>query len=84
MNDNVIIERILSLFHCKFIHMAFMIDDKVTCMFKISFENAFMIESFQVWLKNDYASDVDKMMCHYINKMVIKLLYNDSKMTINH
>jgi hypothetical protein len=25
----------------------------------------------------------DKMMCHYIHNVIIKLFYNDSKMTIN-
>ncbi len=34
--------------------------------------------------KNDHANDMDKMMCHYIDNMVIKLDYNYSKMTINH
>jgi len=32
--------------------------------------------------KNDYANDMDKTMCHYIYTMIIKLLYNDSKMII--
>ncbi len=59
-----------------FIHMAFMIHDKVTCMSKISFENVIKINSFQMSLKNDYANDVDKMMCHYINNVVTKLFYD--------
>ncbi len=32
--------------------------------------------------KNNYANDVDKMMCHYIDNVVIQLFYNDSKMTV--
>jgi hypothetical protein len=60
-----------------------MIDDKMTCMFKISFENMIEIKSFQIWLKNNYENDMDKMMCHYKNNMIIQLFYNDSKMTIN-
>jgi len=48
-------------------------------MFKISFENVIKLNSFQIWLNNDYANDVDKMMCHYINNVVINLFYNDSK-----
>jgi hypothetical protein len=50
-----------------------MIDDKVIWMFKISIENVIRIKSFQIYLKNDYANDVDKMMCHYIDNVVIKL-----------
>jgi hypothetical protein len=56
-----------------FIHMASMIDDKVTWMSKISFENVIRIKSFQIWLKNNYANDMDKMMCHYIDNVVIQL-----------
>jgi len=26
---------------------------------------------------------MDKMMCHYIDNMIIQLFYNDSKMIIN-
>ncbi len=44
--------------------MTSMIDDKVIWMFKISFENMTKIKSFQIWLKNDYANDMEKMMCH--------------------
>jgi len=33
--------------------------------------------------KYNYANDVNKMMCHYINNAVIQLFLNDSKMTIN-
>jgi hypothetical protein len=40
------------------------------------------IKSFQISLKNNYAIDMDKMMCHYINNVVIQLFYNDSKMII--
>jgi hypothetical protein len=61
--------------------MASMIDDKVTWIFKISFENLSMMKSFQMWLKNDYAKDMDKMICHYRDNVVIKLFYNDPKMT---
>jgi hypothetical protein len=67
-----------------FIYTTSMIDNKMMWMFKISFENMTTIKSFQLWLKNDYENDVYKMMCHYIDDVVIKLLYNDSKMTINH
>jgi hypothetical protein len=42
------------------------------------------IKSFQIELKNDFESDVDKMMCHYIDNVTIKLFYNDSKMIISH
>ncbi len=38
--------------------MASMIDDKVTCMSKISLENVIKIKSFQIWLKNDFTNDV--------------------------
>jgi hypothetical protein len=54
-----------------FIHMASMIDNKVIWMSKISFENMTRIKSFQIWIKNDYANDVNKMMCHYINNVFI-------------
>jgi hypothetical protein len=64
--------------------MASMIDDKVTWMSKILFENLTRIKSFQIGLKSDYANDMDKMMHHYINNMLIKLLYSNSKLTINH
>jgi hypothetical protein len=64
--------------------MASMIDDKMTRMSKILFLNLIRIKSFQIWLKSDYASDMNKMMHHYINNMLIKLLYNNSEMTINH
>ena len=60
-----------------------MIDDKMTWMSKISFENVTKIKSFQIWLKNNYANDMDKMMCHYIDNGIIQLFYNDSKMIIN-
>jgi len=63
--------------------MAFTIDDKVMWMSKISFQNVTKIKLFQIWLKNDYANDVDKMMCHYMNNVIIKLFSNDSKMTIS-
>jgi len=60
-----------------------MIDDKMTWMSKISFENVTTIKSFQIWVKNNYENDVNKMMCYYKNNMVIQLFYNDSKMTTN-
>jgi len=52
-------------------------------MSKISFENVTKIKSFKIWLKNNYENEVDKMMCHYKNNVVIQLFYNDSKMTIS-
>jgi hypothetical protein len=60
-----------------------MINGKVMWMSKISFENVTKIKSFKIWLKHKYANDVDKMMCHYINNVVIQLFYNYSKMTIS-
>jgi hypothetical protein len=57
--------------------MTFMIDEKMIWMFKISFENMIKIKSFQIWLNNDYAHDMKKMMCHYIDNVIIKLFYND-------
>jgi hypothetical protein len=66
-----------------FIHMAFTIDDKVMWMFTISFENVIRIKSFQIWLNNDYANHVDKIMCHYIDNVIIKLFYNVSKLIIS-
>jgi hypothetical protein len=44
-----------------FIHMASMLDNKMTWMFKISFQNMTKIKSFQIYLKNEYANDMDKM-----------------------
>ncbi len=64
--------------------MASTINDKVMCMSKISFENVTRIKSFQIWLKNNCVNGVNKMMCHYIDNVVIQQFYNDSKMTINH
>jgi hypothetical protein len=61
--------------------MASMINEKMTWMSKIPFENVTKIKSFQIWLKNNYANDMEKMMCHYIDN-VIQLFYNDSKMTV--
>jgi hypothetical protein len=46
-------------------------------MFKISFENVTKIKSFQIWLKTNYENDVEKMMCHYKNNVVIQLFSND-------
>jgi hypothetical protein len=63
--------------------MASMIDVKVTWMYKMSFENVIRIKSFTIWLKNNYANDVDKMICHYIENVIIQLFYHDSKMTIS-
>jgi len=63
--------------------MASMIDDKVIWMFKISFENVWMRKLIQIWLNNNDADDVDKIMCHSIDNVVISLFYNDWKMIIN-
>jgi hypothetical protein len=60
-----------------------MINDKVKWMSKISFENVTSIKSFQIWLKYNYANDVNKIMCHYIDNVVIQLFYNYLKMIIN-
>jgi len=61
-----------------------MINDKMTWISKISFENATRIKSFEIWLNNNYEIIyVDKMMCHYIDNVIIQLFYNDSKMIIN-
>jgi hypothetical protein len=53
--------------------MPSMIDDKVTWMSKISFQNVTRIKSFQIWLNNDYANDVslhrpcgDKIMLQWL------------------
>ncbi len=62
--------------------MASTIDNKMTWMSKISYENVTKIESFQIYLKNDYANDVNKIVCDYIHNIIIKLFYNDSKITI--
>jgi hypothetical protein len=56
--------------------MASMIIDKMTWMFKISFENATRIKSFKIQLNNNYE-------IIYVFKMILQLFYNDSKMTIN-
>jgi hypothetical protein len=63
--------------------MASMIDDKLIWMFKISFENVWMTKLIQLWLNNNYANDMNKIMCHSIDNVVIRLFYNDSKMIIN-
>jgi len=63
--------------------MTSMINDKVMWMFKISFENVTSIQSFKIRLKNNNGNDMDEMMCHYIDNMVMQLFYNDSKMAIN-
>jgi hypothetical protein len=60
-----------------------MIDDKMMWMYKVSFQNVIRIKSFPIWLKNNYENDVDKMICHYKNNVVMELFSNDSKMTIN-
>ncbi len=57
--------------------MASMVDDKVTWMSKISFENVIKIMSFQIWLKNDYANGVHKMMWHYGHKIILQWFKND-------
>ncbi len=49
-----------------FIHKASMSEDKVMQMSKISFENVLTIKLFKILLKNNYANDVNKMMCHHI------------------
>jgi hypothetical protein len=64
--------------------MTYVIDDKMTWMFKILFENVIRIKSFQILIKIDYVNDTNKRMCHYIDNVVIKILYNDSKMIISH
>jgi hypothetical protein len=51
--------------------MASMIDDKVIWMSKISFEIVTKIKSFKIWLKNNNADGMDKMMCHYIDNVII-------------
>jgi hypothetical protein len=53
-----------------FIHMASMIDNKVTCMSKISFKNVTKIMSFHIWLQNDHANDMDKMNTKYDHKII--------------
>jgi len=63
--------------------MASMIDDKMMWMSKMSFEIVTNIKLFKTWLKNNNANGMDKMICHYIDNVIIKLFYNDSKMTIN-
>jgi len=49
-------------------------------MFKISFENVIRIIFFKYDYANDYAHDLDKMVCHCINNVIINLFYNDSEM----
>jgi hypothetical protein len=49
-----------------------MIDDKMMCMSKISFENVTRIKTFQIWLEINYENDRDKIMCHYKNNVVIQ------------
>jgi hypothetical protein len=49
----------------------------------MSFEIVTNIKLFKTWLKNNNANGMDKMICHYIDNVIIKLFYNDSKMTIN-
>jgi hypothetical protein len=66
------------------IHLTSMIDEKMTWMLKILFENVTRIKSFQIWLKIDYVNDANKRVCHYIDNVVIKIFYNDSKMIISH
>jgi len=56
-----------------FIHMTSLIDDKMMWMFKISFENVIKIKIISNITKNNYANDVDKMICHYIDNVVIQL-----------
>jgi len=60
-----------------FIHMTSMIDEKMMWMSKILFENMIRIKSFQIQLNNNYAHDMNKKMCHYIDNVIIKLIYND-------
>jgi len=42
-----------------------------------------MTKLIQIWLNNNYANDVNKIMCHSIDNVVTQLFYNDSKMIIN-
>jgi hypothetical protein len=53
-----------------------MIDDKMTWMSKMLFENMTRIKSFQIWLKNNYENDVSlqKQCGHTI---ILKWLKND-------
>jgi hypothetical protein len=75
----MVTRRITYFFNANFHPYGIQFDSKVTWMFKISFENMIMIKSFQISLKNKYAND--KMMCHYIDNVIIQLFYNDSEMT---
>jgi hypothetical protein len=52
-------------------------------MCKVSFQNVTRIKSFQIWLKSNYENDMEKMMCHYKNNVVMQLFYNDSNMIIS-
>ncbi len=63
--------------------MASMIDNKMMRMCKVSFQNVTRIKSFQIWLKSNYENDMEKMMCHYKNNVVMQLFYNDSNMIIS-
>jgi hypothetical protein len=53
--------------------MTSLIDDKMMWMFKISFENVIKIQIISNITKNNYANDMDKMICHYINNVVTQL-----------
>jgi hypothetical protein len=60
-----------------FIHMESMIDDKVTWMSNISFENVIMIKSLQIWLKTDYANDVSFHTKQCNHKIILQWFKND-------
>jgi hypothetical protein len=47
-------------------------------MFKISFENV-----TSNMIKERFATKVDKMVCHYIENMIINLFYTDKKLIIS-
>ncbi len=50
--------------------MTSMIDDIMTSMSKILFENVTKIMMFQMRLKKDCATNMDKMVCHYIQNVI--------------
>jgi hypothetical protein len=53
--DDEMLKKIDIIFSLQiFIHVAFIIDDKMMWMFKVSFENVIKIKSFQIRLKNYY------------------------------
>jgi hypothetical protein len=83
VDNDVVKEKMSMSFSLQvFIHIACLIDDKMMWMSKISYENVIRIKSIKIKSNNDYTNDMDKMMCHYIHNVIIKLFLNDSKMTI--